>query len=818
LATTTEPAHRGLAAPRRRSRRVLWRGLAALAAVSLLAAGAAAGFGAWRLDRALHASYPQTSGTLRIAGLHGGVTVDRDAAGIPQIYAASPGDLFLAEGFVQAQDRFWQMDVSRHYAAGTLASVLGGSSVAHDELARALGWRAVAQQSYGLLQPQTKVYLEAFSEGVNDYLAARPGGSALSIEYSVLGMPDTHTSANYRPAQWTPVDTLSWLEAAAWDADSSTGQELSRALLARSLTRAQVDQLYPKDGADSGFDAWAVSGSLTSSGAPLLAAAPVAPPSLPSAWYQIGLHCTDPGQACPYDVAGYTEPGVPGVLIGHDASVAWAWSGRPAHNTDLYLEKVTGTQYSYDGREYPLATRKETIDVADGTPVTLTVRSTVHGPLLSDVSGLYRSAGGGYAVAAQSSALAPNTTADALFALDHAADWSSFGAAAAGFTAPAEGMVYADNAGHIGYQGPAAVPQRAAGDDGTWPLPGWTSADAWTGPSGAGASAPVRELDPAQGYVDAEPGALVGVRASRTSVDLLRGPVAGHKIDVDDLTSIQGDAFDPEAAVLVPYLMRVGVDDFTSPAVALLRNWDFTEPAGSGAAAYYNAVWAELIKLVIGRQLPRDASSAQFAPDGSVRWDAVVNALLEQPADPWWAEAAQAAGARTSAKVSARDAVLTEALEKARLDLTSLMGKNVATWTWGRVHTLTPQNQTLGVGQRPALVKWLLDGGSLQLPGGGSDVATAEWNMGSGGFAVGAAPALRMVVDLAKPDASRWIGQTGESGHVDDAHYLDQAALWAADETRPWPYSAPAVRAAAAQRLNLSPVASLAPEPSGAQG
>jgi penicillin amidase len=133
------------------------------------------------------------------------------------------------------------------------------------------------------------------------------------------------------------------------------------------------------------------------------------------------------------------------------------------------------------------------------------------------------------------------------------------------------------------------------------------------------------------------------------------------------------------------------------------------------------------------------------------------------------------------------------------------MGKDVSTWTWGRVHTLTPENQTLGVGPHPALVKWLLDGGSIGLPGGGSDVATADWNVASSGFAVGAAPALRMVVDLGNLDDSRWIGQTGESGHVGAADYLDQAPLWAAGDTKTWAYSVSAVRAATQQRLNLAP-------------
>jgi penicillin amidase len=208
-------------------------------------------------------------------------------------------------------------------------------------------------------------------------------------------------------------------------------------------------------------------------------------------------------------------------------------------------------------------------------------------------------------------------------------------------------------------------------------------------------------------------------------------------------------------------------------------------------------VWAEMLKLMIGEQLPQDESAEQLSVEGSARWDAVVNPLLSQPNSTWWG--------KTAGKGNARDALLADALEKARLDLTALMGKSVSTWTWGRVHTLTPANQALGVGPRPALVKWLLDGDSLGLPGGGSDVATAAWNVDSGGFAVGAAPALRMVVDLAALDDSRWIGQTGESGHVDDPDYLDQASLWAAGETRAWPYSSAAVGTATAQRLQLDP-------------
>ncbi|WP_034267412.1 penicillin acylase family protein [Actinospica robiniae] len=814
MATSTDPGASAGPAVRRR-RRLLWRALAAVAVLLVLALLAAAGVAGWRLATVLRASYPQVSGSLDADGLGGLADVERDAAGVPQIYASTPHDLFLAQGYVQAQDRFWQMDVSRRYADGTLAAVLGASWVAHDELARALDLRSVALHSYSLLQPETKADLQAYAQGVNDYLHAHPGAGSLSVEYSVLGLPYTGTAQGPRPAAWTPIDTLSWLEAVSWDQDSAVAQEATRSLLTQTLTRTQIDALYPSDGAGSALDAWAVSGKLTSTGAPMLAAAPIAPPSLPSTWYQIGLHCEHRDTTCPYDDSGYTEPGVPAVLIGHNQSIAWSWSGGTVHNSDLYLEKVDGNQYLYNGHEYPVSERREKIQVAGAAPVTVTVRSTRHGPLLSDLSAVFRRAGTtapaaragepgqgappgiAYGVAVDSTALAPNTTADALLALDQATSWDQFTSAARGLTAPAENMVYADTSGDIGYQAAGGAPARAAGDGGTWPLPGWTSAHDWTGAPGS--ALPAQQFDPEDGYIATSPGATGGVRAQRTVADLVGGRIEHAKLDAAGLAAVQDDAYDPEAAVLVPYLLRVNVDDFTDSAVALLRTWDYTEPAGSSAAAYYNAVWAELLRLVIGRQLPQDASAAQLGLDGSVSWDSVVNTLLTQPNNPWW-------GAPGPDHQSARDAMLAKAMAKARLDLTALMGKDVTTWTWGRVHTLTPESQTLGVGARPAVIKWLLDGQSLQLSGGGSDVAAADWNVGSDAFTVGAAPALRMVVDLSDPDNSRWIGQTGESGHVDDTHYLDQAPMWAAGETRPWPFTPSAVRASTLDDLVLRPV------------
>jgi penicillin amidase len=839
--------------------------------------------GAWAFTNALHASYPQTSGTLKIAGLSAPVTVQRDTNGIPQLYAQTSADLFLAEGYVQAQDRFWQMDVDRHVTSGTLASLLGSGALDTDEFVRTLGWRTAAEQSYAQLKPDTKAYLQSYSQGVNDYLAAHPGGSSLSIEYSIIGAPLVGTVSDYKPAKWTPVDSVAWIEAMAWDLRNNIDNEISRSLLTQTLSVDQIEQLYPSypysshativtqgalvgstyeqdakasaalptaaqqklaqlsqllsqipsilgpadaSGSGVGSNSWVVSGSLTTTGKPLLANDPHLSPSLPSVWYQIGLHCVTTGPQCQYDVSGYSFPGMPGVVIGHNANISWGFTNEGADVTDLYLEKIDGEDYLYNGKEYALTEHKETIDVAGQDPVTITVRSTRHGPLISDVSSTDKLVGKQapaarsgdpaqgaapgiqYGVALQWTALQPNPTMDALFELDRAADWTQFRAAAADFTVPAQNLVYADTKGNIGYQAPGRIPVRKNGD-GRWPVPGWTDQYDWTGYIPY--SALPNEYNPSQGYIVTANNAVVGptypytlttdwdygYRSQRITQDLQRLTANGHKVSVSDMASIQNDSYNPEAALLVPYLLKLKTDAFTQPAQNLLKNWDYTQPATSGAAAYYNAVWSEILKLTFGTKLPTGVDLSTLGFDGGDRWFAVVDSIINQPDSQWWDNP------KTSQRET-RDSILTAALKKARLDLTAQLGKNVAKWTWGRLHTLTPTEQTLGT-DGPGIVRWLLNGQAEQLAGGSALVDATSWDVSAGNYDVTVAPSMRMIVDLSNFDQSRWINQTGESGHVDDPNYLDQAPLWAAGETLPWAYGESAVKAATTATLTLDP-------------
>ncbi|MFD9046744.1 penicillin acylase family protein, partial [Streptomyces zaomyceticus] len=208
--------------------------------VLVLALVAGVGYGGYWGVSTVRASFPQTTGEIRLDSLSGTVDVKRDANGVPQIYADNETDLFRAQGYVQAQDRFYEMDVRRHVTAGRLSEMFGESQVETDSFLRTLGWRQVAQQEYDkVLSPETKKYLQAYAEGVNAYLKDRDPAD-ISVEYAALGFTN-----DYAIEPWTPVDSVAWLKAMAWDLRGNMQDEIDRSLMTSRMSARQIKQLYP---------------------------------------------------------------------------------------------------------------------------------------------------------------------------------------------------------------------------------------------------------------------------------------------------------------------------------------------------------------------------------------------------------------------------------------------------------------------------------------------------------------------------------------------------------------------------------------------
>ncbi|MFI5959999.1 penicillin acylase family protein [Cryptosporangium sp. NPDC051539] len=841
-----------------------------------------------------HKSLPDYTGTIRVPGLDSSVRVYRDTYGVPQVYADNADDLFRAEGYLHATDRFWEMDFRRHVTAGRLSELFGKSQVDTDKYIRTMGWRRVAAQELPLLSPQTRSWLESYAAGVNAWIDEHRGSSA-GVEYAVLKLQNS----GYRIEKWSPVDSLAWLKAMAWDLRSNMSEELERArLLAAGFSWEQINQLFPAypyqthapilkagaivDGkftptapaptspsrtsgasrpgtaggggspetADQaavraavtvlggslgslgeglnripqllgigdglGSNSWVVSGSHTTTGKPLLANDPHLGPVMPSIWYQVGLHCTTTSAACPIDVAGFGFSGVPGIVIGHNARVAWGFTNLGPDVADLYLERVQGSTYERDGDQVPLAVRKETIKVAGGDDVQLTIRSTVHGPLLSDQDSDLREVGAkpgvdaagvptqkatpanpAYAVALSWTALTPGRTADALFGLNTAQNFDQFRAAARNFAVPAQNMIYADVDGNIGYQAPGTIPVRGSGD-GLFPVPGWNPSYDWAG------TVPFEQMpyvyNPPGGYVVTANQAPVvegagpmlgydwdyGYRSSRIEARL-QAKFATGKVDAADLSQIQLDTQSGIAKVLVPLLTSISG---APPAARLLANWDYTQPAGSAPAAYFNAVWRAVLKRTFD-ELPDDLPA-----DGGSRWFAVVSSLLTTPDSPWWDE-------KGTSVTEKRDDVLRLALTDASEELTDRLGDDPSKWRWGDLHTLTIRNQSFGE-SGIGLIEAIFNRGPYPLAGG-SSLVDATGSYAPDGYEVDWVPSMRMVVDLADLDRSRWVNLTGESGHPFSDHYADQVELWQNGGTTPMRWRPETIRSEARYVQNLTP-------------
>jgi penicillin amidase len=813
--------------------------------------------------------FPQVSGSADLPGLEGKVEVVRDAQGIPQLYGDSVEDLMRAQGYVHAQERFFEMDVRRHATAGRLAEMFGKDALESDEYVRTMGWRRVAEKELALVTPETRAALEAYADGVNAYLDSH-SSSQIAVEYTVLNADGLH----YQPEHWTPADSVSWLKAMAWDLRGNMTDEIDRVLALAGHSAAEVAELYPeypydehapivgqgavvdnvfeqdatapgtrnpqrppytadmrgvltrlRDGIAKmpsllgrgdgiGSNSWVVDGDHSVTGSPLLANDPHLGVSLPGVWMQMGLHCRTISEACPLDVAGFTFSGVPGVIIGHNAEIAWGFTNLGPDVSDLYLERIEGDRWRYDGRWRPLRSRAETIKVDGGDDVTITVRSTAHGPILSDVSEELEDVGedppgvpaGDYAVALQWTALRPAPTADAILQLDLATDWDSFREAASAFDVPAQNMVYADRAGHIGYQAPGQVPIRKSGNDGLLPSAGWKPENDWTGDYIPFAALP-NVLDPDDGFVVTANQAVIGpdyapfltddwdrgYRSQRIR-DLIEQRIdEGTDLSVDDMTDLQLDDLHPLAPVLTPYLLDIDLHGYYAAGQRKLRHWDFHQDADSAAAAYFNVVWRNLLAETFHDDLPED-----IWPDGGERWYAVVGNLLTEPDSPWWDDTS------TDGVVETRDDILARALRDARDELTRRQSLDPDEWTWGHLHRLDLHSPTLGEsGVGP--VEWLVNRNGWEVGGGSSTVDATSWDA-SEGYGVVSAPSMRMVVSLGDLDDSRWINLTGVSGHPFNKHYTDQTDLWVAGATLPWAFTRDAVEDATDDVLTFEPV------------
>lgn len=762
-------------------------------------------------------SFPQIDGEIKVEGLDGAVDIYRDQMGIPHIYATTSRDLFFAQGYVHAQERFWQMDTWRHIGSGRLSEMFGSGQAETDAFLRTLGWKQTAEAEWDAMGPESRAILQAYTDGVNAYLKDN-SDTALSLEYAVLGL----LSPNYTIEEWTPIHSLTWGKAMAWDLRGNMDEEIQRAVLLKTLTPEQVAQLFPAYPADHpvivnkigigstltpafndsvvsyetlsaveqnvallnpmlgewsrsiGSNSWAISGKLTSTGMPLLANDPHLGIQMPSIWFQVGLHCVEKTADCPFEVAGFSFAGVPGVIIGHNDRIA--------------------NQYEVNGEWVDFETREETINMANGDTLDITVRSTRHGPVISDTFGAIKDEGDpedtefvpfkdragvelpeNYVIALAWTALTPSTPFEAIWGLNQAQNWDEFREAASNFHVPAQNLLYADVDGNIGYQMPGDIPIRAKGN-GTIPVPGWTDEYEWTG------MVPFEDLpytlNPAEGYIATANNQVppndypnfitydwdYGFRADRI-VNMIQS--APNKIDIAYIQKMQGDAYDANGAVFVPILLDLELESNLNPALDTLKNWDYQSQADSTSAAVFNAFWRALLQNTFIDDMPEE----RYYPDGGSRWNEVMRNMVNDPKDPFWDDKT------TPDVIETMDFVLKKSFADGVAELQDMFGNNMDKWKWGDMHAATFRNSTLGE-SGIFLIEDLLNRGPFPTGGGEAIVNATGWSV-KDGYETNWLPSMRMIVDLGNLNNSVTVHTTGQSGHAYNKHYDDMAPMWA---------------------------------------
>ncbi|MEO8632803.1 MAG: penicillin acylase family protein [Chloroflexota bacterium] len=741
---------------------------------------------------------PTLDADLRLLGLHERVEVLRDKYGVPHIFASDMHDLFFAQGYVTAQDRLWQMDIYRRASQGRLAEVLGEPALESDRFMRTLGLGRAAQLDLAVISDEARGFIEAYMEGVNKFLHEH--GESLPLEFTILG---------YRPEPWSLLDTLSVAKLQLYDAAGNYTQELLRASIAARLgpevlatllpdaaTNALADdarawalvapEISPGLAGDGpaalasvlggagqglGSNCWALSGARTASGKPLLAGDPHLPVRNPSIWYELALDAQD------MHLIGFSIPGVPGVVIGHNDRIAWSFTYAYADTQDLFVERqdpVDLRRYEFEGRMETATFTREVIEVKGrADPVVVDVAITRHGPILTPVLKEQKAQ-----LALRWSALEGTRTIEAVFGMGRARSFTEFRAAAALFVGASLSACYADVDGHIGYQLVGRLPDRRAGD-GRLPVPGWSGEYEWRGlrpadsnpflfdpPGGVVLNANNRPVDRAtetgwEGEWD--PGFryafLRSALASITGAD-----VARFRSLQTDITSLPVQRF--RATILSA---RAG-SPLAAEGQRLLREWDGALGVDSAAAAVYEAWLVRMCERTFRDKLGPTLYE-QYLTDGRPTF--ALYDLIGSPSSTWFADLATGAPGD-------RDRVASQALEDAVRDVAKRLGPDPTLWRWGDLHTVLFEHPLSAA--KP--LDRILTIGPVRRPGDGYSPNNGAYSL-MRPFNLRSHASERQIVDLADVDASLSIIPTGQSGQPFSPHWGDQTQLWANGDYKP---------------------------------
>lgn len=723
-------------------------------------------------------AHPTIAGEIQLSGLQEKVEVIRDEHGVPHIHANNEEDLYLAQGYTQAQDRLFQMDLSRRQASGQLSEVVGEAALNNDKYFLTLGLRRAAEASYEQYSETAKQVLAKFAEGVNLYIDELRENGKWPIEFKLLG---------YEPEDWSPIDSLTIGKYMAFDLGGHWESQAFRYYLLQNFSEEKALDLFPtypeeapyiigKDELNiensfaqavipheyNGSNNWVVSGTKTASGKPILADDPHLSLSTPSIWYQMHL------EAPTVNVSGVIFAGIPGIILGHNEQIAWGVTNTGPDVQDLYIEKRNPDnpyEFLYNDQWEKATVIKNKILVKDEDPVEYDVVVTRHGPVVSEFAA---DSGKETVLSLQWTALEPSSELEAVLNMNKAGSWEEFEKALEGFHTPAQNFVFASTDGTIAYKANGKIPIRKKGD-GLLPVPGWTDEYGWVG------YIPYDELprtvNPEDGYISTANNKVVGDDYPyHISHDWAQGYrqmriqevlSSTEQIEAEDMMHLQMDQLNIQAREFVPPfidLLKTSSNNKVSQALSILKEWDYIDSPEQAAPLLFNLWMDEIAKVLFEKEIPQETLDLFRGKRQAV--DQLLRRAIEGKPGPWMEEHKGIVN------------VLEKSLLRVIANLEEQQGKNMEKWQWGDYHQIYFPHPLSTV--KPLNLLFNQKG---RISVGGSAVTVQAAAFREDGT-VNHGGSWRFVIDMNKQTTGYHLVGPGQSGHVFHKWYQNQLKNW----------------------------------------
>ncbi|MBI4534792.1 MAG: penicillin acylase family protein [Ignavibacteriae bacterium] len=771
-------------------------------------------------------SFPDYSGSLKLVGLVESVTVSRDEFGVPRIEAANEHDLMFAWGYVHAQDRLWQMDVARRVGEGRLSELFGEVTVPFDRMFRIIGIRRVSEEIEHAIAEESRNRLVWYAEGVNAFIGSHRG--RYPVEFDLLG---------YEPETWTPVHSIIIGRLMAWELNLSWWSDLTLGAIVTRVGREKAQNIFPSYPANippivestewrqfaelgsglqettrkfrdfmgfpammGGSNAWVVGPAKSISKNVILANDTHLRLQNPSKWFEV--QAVAPG----YFVSGMSVPGVPGVVAGRNAHIAWGMTNVMADDADFYIERIDSsdtTRYWYDSRWHSITYSTEEIRVKDDSAETVTIRSTHHGPIVTDIRTPLKHTHYPFVASMRWTGFEISDQLDAFNKINRAKDWKEFRAGVRAFTGPGQNFIYGDTQGNIGYYCGVLLPIRGV-QNGMLPLPGWEKEAEWKG------FVPFEKLphsyNPPDGFIatannkivdDSYPYRISELWEPPSRVQRLREVLGKNELfSVTDFELLQNDKFSIYAKELTPFILEACADsalDIPEESLVLeyLRNWNFFFETEDIATSIFQQFFVRLVSNTLqdelGEELLHDYVLLANIP---IR---VIMRLVQMESSDWFDDV------RTDHSET-KNEIIRRSMREAIALLKGRFGGDLKNWQWGEMHMVALQHP---FGLRKPLDK-IFNIGPFPYGGGPTALVSGEYSQNDP-FAVTVGASFRHIVDMARPYEARVVIPSGQSGQVFHKHYSDQTQLWLNGGYRTSHMDSAYVSRASWDRLRLEP-------------